>query len=78
MAATEHWLEIRAEAGEGWCKTRRGAGLGLLEDGQDMAVAESGRLHVDLPRVVWEKILFLATVNFRGDYRAKPIDIVSR
>ena len=47
----------------------RGAGLSLLENGQDLAVTESGRLHVELPRVVWEKILLLATVDFRGDYR---------
>lgn len=44
----------------------REAGLGLLKNGRDLVVAESGRLHVEIPRVVWEKILLLGTVLFRG------------
>lgn len=47
-----------------------GARFGLLENGQDLAIAESGRLHAELPRVVWQKILLLMTVVFRGDYHS--------
>lgn len=44
-----------------------GARFGLLENGQNLAIAESGYLHAELPRVVWEKILLLMTAVFRGD-----------
>lgn len=40
--------------------------FGLLEDGRDLASAEAERLHAELPRLGWEKILLLTTVVFRG------------
>ena len=52
----------------------RRPGLGLLKNGQDLAVTESGCLHVELPRVVWEKILLLATLVFRKDYHGEIIN----
>lgn len=42
------------------------ASCSLLENGSDLAVAESGLPHAELPQVLWEKILLLATVVSEG------------
>ena len=55
----------------------RRAGLGLLQDVQDLVLAESGLLHVDLLVTHYEKIPLPAATLFRGDYLDEPFPQVS-
>lgn len=46
------------------------SGLGLLQNGHDLAVSKTWFFHRDLPGSDYERILFMNTPVFRGDYRS--------
>ena len=50
------------------------AGFPLRENGQDLAIRESGLLHPELPQRHWEKILLLRAMFIRGDYPCLKLD----
>src|SRR5436309_2662022 len=72
-----HAAELGAPLVEG-CRTHamfaaqlgdRGACLGLLEDGDDLAVGKAGSFHAELSKILVWKILLSNALIWRGDYQ---------